>query len=294
MYYYIYDNYLAEKKYSTTLAKIETRLSDLGINGKVVKMSIFKNLKKSINEDINKGVKTVVIIGNDHTINETINIIEDISNLTFGLIPLGPDNNIAALMNIPEGEAACNTLSSRLTAKISLGLINNHYRFITYLEMPGNNLYLNCDDNYFVNLENKNDICKNQIINIGNPENECSVKELANILKKLFKEHPDHKTDKKYFRENLFGSIITFGVKGGLEAGKGFINNVQLSSLLANVGDAKTLVIHPASTTHLQLTEDEQKETGVTPELVRVSVGIEHIDDIIEDFDQALNKAANI
>jgi len=103
-------------------------------------------------------------------------------------------------------------------------------------------------------------------------------------------EHPDHKTAKKYFRENLFGSIITFGVKGGLEAGKGFINNVQLSSLLANVGDAKTLVIHPASTTHLQLTEDEQKETGVTPELVRVSVGIEHIDDIIEDFDIALSK----
>jgi len=103
-------------------------------------------------------------------------------------------------------------------------------------------------------------------------------------------EHPDHQTAKKYFRENLFGSIITFGVKGGLESGKAFINNVQLSSLLANVGDAKTLVIHPASTTHLQLTEFEQKETGVTPELIRVSVGIEHIDDIIEDFNIALTK----
>jgi O-acetylhomoserine (thiol)-lyase len=102
-------------------------------------------------------------------------------------------------------------------------------------------------------------------------------------------EHPDHKTAKKYFRENLFGSIITFGVKGGLEAGKGFINNVKLSSLLANVGDAKTLVIHPASTTHQQLTDSEQKETGVTPEMIRVSVGIEHIDDIIEDFDIALS-----
>ncbi|MEW6196436.1 MAG: O-acetylhomoserine aminocarboxypropyltransferase/cysteine synthase [Bacteroidota bacterium] len=95
---------------------------------------------------------------------------------------------------------------------------------------------------------------------------------------------------KKNFRPGLYGGIITFGIKGGVEGGKKFIDNVKLASLLANVGDAKTLVIHPASTTHQQLSEKEQKESGVTPELVRVSVGIEHIYDIIEDFDQALNK----
>ncbi len=101
--------------------------------------------------------------------------------------------------------------------------------------------------------------------------------------------HPYHQLAKKYLRHGLFGSMLSFGVKGGSEAGKSFINNVKLSSLLANVGDAKTLVIHPASTTHQQLSEKEQIESGVTPELIRVSVGIEHIDDIIEDFDSALN-----
>ena len=101
--------------------------------------------------------------------------------------------------------------------------------------------------------------------------------------------HPDHETAKKYFRNNLFGGILTFEVKGGFEAGKKFINNVKLASLLANVGDAKTLVIHPASTTHSQLSEEEQITAGVSSGLIRVSVGIEHIDDIKEDFEQALD-----
>ncbi len=83
-------------------------------------------------------------------------------------------------------------------------------------------------------------------------------------------------------------SIVTFGIKGGFEAGKNFINSVKLFSLLANIGDAKSLVIHPASTTHSQLTEAEQKSTGVTPDLIRLSVGIEDIRDILADLDNAL------
>ena len=82
--------------------------------------------------------------------------------------------------------------------------------------------------------------------------------------------------------------MLAFGINGGARAGKSFVDNVKLASLLANVGDAKTLVIHPASTTHQQLSEEEQLQAGVRPDMVRVSVGIEHIDDIIEDFDQAL------
>ncbi len=103
--------------------------------------------------------------------------------------------------------------------------------------------------------------------------------------------HPYHEAAKKYLRHGLFGSILSFGIKGGIEAGKAFINNVKLSSLLANVGDAKTLVIHPASTTHQQLSEQEQKDSGVLPEQIRVSVGIENIDDIILDFDEAIKAA---
>ena len=84
-----------------------------------------------------------------------------------------------------------------------------------------------------------------------------------------------------------FGGVFTFGIKGGYEAGKKFIDSVKLASHLANVGDAKTLVIHPASTTHQQLSEAEQKSAGVTPDQIRVSTGIEHIDDIKEDFEAA-------
>ncbi len=87
------------------------------------------------------------------------------------------------------------------------------------------------------------------------------------------------------------GALVTFGIRGGLEAGKKFINSVKLFSLLANIGDAKSLVIHPASTTHSQLTEEEQATTGVTPGLVRLSVGVEDIRDIIADIDRALKAA---
>jgi O-acetylhomoserine (thiol)-lyase len=86
-------------------------------------------------------------------------------------------------------------------------------------------------------------------------------------------------------------SLVTFGIKGGYEAGKKLINALKLFSLLANIGDAKSLVIHPASTTHQQLTAEEQKATGVTPELVRLSVGIEDIRDILADLDQAIEVA---
>lgn len=101
--------------------------------------------------------------------------------------------------------------------------------------------------------------------------------------------HPYHERAKKYLRHG-FGGVLNFGIKGGLEAGKAFINGVKLASHLANVGDAKTLVIHPASTTHQQLSDSEQLSAGVTPDLVRVSVGIEHIDDIKADFEQAFRQ----
>ena len=86
-------------------------------------------------------------------------------------------------------------------------------------------------------------------------------------------------------------SLVTFGIKGGYEAGKKLIDTLELFSLLANIGDAKSLVIHPASTTHQQLSIEEQASTGVTPELVRLSVGIEDVRDIIADLDKAIEAA---
>jgi O-acetylhomoserine (thiol)-lyase len=103
--------------------------------------------------------------------------------------------------------------------------------------------------------------------------------------------HPTHETARKYLR-NGFGGMVVFGIKGGAEAGRKFIESLGLFSHLANVGDAKSLAIHPATTTHSQLTAEQQAAGGITPELIRLSIGLEHVDDILADIDQALAAAA--
>ncbi|OMJ11482.1 Protein MET17, partial [Smittium culicis] len=100
--------------------------------------------------------------------------------------------------------------------------------------------------------------------------------------------HPYHNHAKEVFKRG-FGGVLSFGLKGNPINGNTFVSNVKLASNLANVGDAKTLVIHPSTTTHSQLNDDEKIASGITPDLVRVSVGIEHIDDIIADFDKAIS-----
>jgi len=102
--------------------------------------------------------------------------------------------------------------------------------------------------------------------------------------------HPSHAIAKEQFSGG-FGGVLNFGIRGGREAGRELINSVGLFSLLANVGDAKSLIIHPATTTHEQLTDEQQAAAGVTPDLIRLSIGIEDVADIIDDLDYALNKA---
>jgi O-acetylhomoserine (thiol)-lyase len=104
---------------------------------------------------------------------------------------------------------------------------------------------------------------------------------------------PDHEThaEASEYLEGGYGGMIAFGLRAGYEAARDTVDNVELASLLANVGDAKTLVIHPASTTHQQLTEEEQAAAGVTPDMIRLSVGIESVDDIIADLSQAIDAA---
>ena len=103
-------------------------------------------------------------------------------------------------------------------------------------------------------------------------------------------DNPNHKLAAKYLKGG-FGGLVGFGIKGGLEEGKKFINSVKLFSHLANLGDSKSLVIHPASTTHQQLTVEEQASAGVTPDYIRLSIGLENINDILADLDQALAAA---
>ena len=104
--------------------------------------------------------------------------------------------------------------------------------------------------------------------------------------------HPAHANARKFLRGG-FGGVLTFGIRGGRDAGRTLINSVRLFSLLANVGDAKSLIIHPATTTHSQLSAAEQASTGVTDDLVRLSIGLEHIDDILADLDQGLAAATS-
>ena len=101
-----------------------------------------------------------------------------------------------------------------------------------------------------------------------------------------FTDDPTYPIANKYLK-NGFGGMVVFGIKGGLDAGQKFVDSLKLFSHLANVGDAKSLILHPATTTHSQLSEEQQKAGGLTPDLVRLSIGLEHIDDIKQDLEQA-------
>ncbi|HEX6799301.1 MAG TPA: homocysteine synthase [Ktedonobacterales bacterium] len=103
--------------------------------------------------------------------------------------------------------------------------------------------------------------------------------------------HPTHELARRYHQHG-YGALVGFGIKGGREAGRRLVSETRLFSLLANIGDAKSLIIHPASTTHSQLGEEEQRASGVTPDFIRLSVGVEHIDDLLRDLDQALRVSA--
>jgi len=126
--------------------------------------------------------------------------------------------------------------------------------------------------------------CENALKVAGFLETEANA---GNVRYPFLPSHPQYEIAKKQMK--LGGNIVSFEIKGGIEAGRNFIDNVKLCSRSANLGDARSIVTHPASTTHSKLTEEERLESGITPGLIRVSVGLEHVDDIIKDIQQALN-----
>ncbi len=136
MHNYIFDQFLSEKKYQVTLDKIESRLTDLGINGRIEKLTILKSFSESVNEIVKRGTDTIIAVGNDSTIGKVISLLPKL-NITRGIIPIGPNNEIAKKLGIPEGEASCDILSARLVEKIDLGKANNYY-FISNLKLPTN------------------------------------------------------------------------------------------------------------------------------------------------------------
>ena len=209
MYFYIYDSFLSDKKYENVLARIEARILELGINGRIEKLTILKNLKELVVDAIKKGADTVVAVGDDRIISKVVSIIAQYSKVTLGIIPLGPENKIAQILGIPEGEQACDILSKRIIKKVDLGKVNDIY-FISSLEITKGNIKMECDGQYQVEpqfSEGSISIC-----NFGNifKETKLAKKDISNpqdgILEAvIFSPNKGFNIFKKYYkRDSVF------------------------------------------------------------------------------------------
>ncbi len=143
MYLYIYDSFLSDKKYSDLLSQIEKRVTDLGIKGRIARLSILKNMKELITDGIKSGVQTVVVIGNAQTFAKVINIVAGLE-VVLGLIPVENDNKIAKMLGVPPKLLACDVIASRIIKKIDLGLINGHF-FVGQAEINDANVLIEYD-----------------------------------------------------------------------------------------------------------------------------------------------------
>jgi len=149
MYFYIYDEFLQEKKYHAALNRVENRLTDLEIKHRIARLSILKNIKEMVEDEIKKGATTIVAVGDDSTIFKIINVLAFYPDITLGIIPIGPNNNIAKIFGIPLEEEACDILSSRIIKKLDLGKINHHH-FISEVNIKGKDIEINCDNQFRV------------------------------------------------------------------------------------------------------------------------------------------------
>ena len=147
MYHYIYDSFLSDKRYENDLSQIEARILALGINGRMDKLTILKNLKEIVEDSVKKGAETLVVIGDDMTLGKVISYIAPFRKVILGYIPLGPKQSIARLLGIPAGVAACDVLSKRMVKKFDLGKVNEKY-FLFSLNVTKNNVVVECDDHY--------------------------------------------------------------------------------------------------------------------------------------------------
>ncbi|MEK7518730.1 MAG: diacylglycerol kinase family protein [Patescibacteria group bacterium] len=149
MYTYIVEAGINSKKYENELARIESRLIELEISGRIEKLTILKSLKEIINDALRNHSETVVLIGSDKIINDAMSTLAD-ADVMIGIIPIGEKNTIATALGIPNGTAACDILSARITATLDLGKVNNRY-FLSKLYIPsGSNVTLECDNKFQV------------------------------------------------------------------------------------------------------------------------------------------------
>ena len=175
MHIYIYDSYLSDKKYDKILANIETRITDLGLNGKIIRLSVMKNANSAISDEIKRGAKTIIAVGNDKTINEITNVLANIgvdnytgANIVFGIIPIGEKYNyISSVFGIQDYENACEILSARRIEKINIAQAGNKY-FLSNALISGQGTILEISKNYSIEIIGNGEV---NIINLPILEN---------------------------------------------------------------------------------------------------------------------------
>ncbi len=157
MYYYVYDHFVGEKKYQPLIAKIENRLTDLEIKGKIGRLSLLNNPQELIEDEIKKGAKTIVAVGDDTTVSKVINVLAYHSDVCLGIIPIGQNLKIAQTLGLNNPVEACNALASRIIKKIDMGKIKNFF-FLSQLEVQPGEVVLECDDSYKITVDQKNQV----------------------------------------------------------------------------------------------------------------------------------------
>lgn len=151
-YFYFYDDFVSDKKYQVEINRIETRLLELGLNGRKERLTVLKNAREIITDGIKRGATTVVAIGNDATMSKVMSVVANHPSVVLGLIPLGPEQKIAGRLGIPAGVAACAVLSKRVVTKVDLGKVNNFY-FLFSLDLPAGEVTVTCDNKYSLSVE---------------------------------------------------------------------------------------------------------------------------------------------
>ena len=146
MYLYLYDSFLNNKKYSGLLAKIETRLTDLGIGGKIFRLSPLRNINELLTDEVRNGIKTVVVVGNDKSFTEVINFAAKL-DVTLGIIPVGPNNRIAQALGVTSPEQATEILSARKVERVDLGKANGTY-FLSTITVFGGEVTMECEEKF--------------------------------------------------------------------------------------------------------------------------------------------------
>lgn len=174
MYYYIYDAFVQGKEYQRELAAIENRLADFGITGNIGRLSLFRDAGELVTDEVKRGAKTIVVVGNDSTVRKVVNAIIA-TRTTLAIIPIGPGNTFAKLFGIPPGLAACEVLSRRVVMPLDVGKVNGRH-FLSRIRFPRTNFSFECEGSYRVQADADGAM---EIRNAGWVEEKESISALA-------------------------------------------------------------------------------------------------------------------